>query len=127
MIRGFRAISRAVTTVAVSAGLVCAAATGASAMEVVEAEQPPATVTATDPVPDVPVEDVPDVPVDAPVPDVPVDAPVPDVPVPDVPVPDLPVPLPTDGLVDTVLGAIDGVVAAILGLLGGAPVPVPAV
>jgi len=113
MIRGFRAISRAVAAVAISAGLVCAAATGASAMVTTEGDVPAATITATDPVPDVAVEDVAETPVENP---------VPDVPVPDLPVP-LPVPeLPAAGLLDGLLSAITNLIGS---LLGGLPVPLP--
>ncbi|MCP2263185.1 hypothetical protein ACFQHV_21665 [Promicromonospora thailandica] len=117
MIRGFRAISRAVATVAVSAGLVCAATTGASATVATEGDVPAVhQLTISEPAPEVVAE----VPAEAedPVPDVP----VPDVPVPDVPVPDLPVPVPTPGLLDGLLAAIGNLLAS---LLGGVPVPLP--
>lgn len=120
MIRGFRAISRAVATVAISAGLVCAATTGASAMVTTEGDVPAATtITATDPVPDVAVEDVAETPVENP---------VPDVPVPDLPVP-LPVPeLPTTGLLDGLLAAVGNLLSSLLGGLGiSLPLPVPGV
>src|SRR5690606_7488741 len=126
MIRGFRAISRAVATVAVSAGLVCAATTGASAMVAAEGDTPAAhQVSVSEPAAEAAAEEaVVEAPaaeepvVSAPVPDVP----VPDVPVPDLPVPDLPVPLPTPGLLDGLLAAIGNLLAS---LLGGLPVPVP--
>ena len=119
MIRGFRAISRAVATVAISAGLVCAATTGASAM-VTEGDVPAATtITATDPVPDVAVDEVAETPVENP---------VPDVPVPDLPVP-LPIPeLPTAGLLDGLLAAVGNLLSSLLGGLGiSLPLPIPGV
>lgn len=109
MIRGFRAISRAVATVAVSVGLVCAATTGASATTAIEDDAPAVQqIAQSDPVPDVPV--------DTPVSDVPIDAPVPDVPVPGVPE------LPSTGLLDGLLAALGNLLSS---LLGGAPVPLP--
>jgi hypothetical protein len=118
MIRGFRAISRAVATVAISAGLVGAVATGASAMVTAEGDMPAVTVTATDPVPDVAVEDVAETPA--------VESPVPDVPVPDLPVP-LPLPeLPTAGLLDGLLAAVGSLLSSLLGGLGiSLPLPIP--
>jgi hypothetical protein len=114
MIRGFRAISRVVATVAVSAGLVAAATTGASAMVVTEGDAPAVHQLSV-------AEPAAEVAVDAPAED-----PVPDVPVPDVPAPDLPVPgvpeLPTTGLLDGLLAAIGNLLSS---LLGGVPVPLP--
>lgn len=124
MIRGFRAISRAVATVAVSASLVCAATTGASAMVVTDGDVPTthSITAAADPVPDVAAEEV------AGAPEVVAD-PVPDVPVPDLPAPDLPVPLPVPaapGLLDGLLGALGNLLSSLLGSLP-VPVPVPGV
>lgn len=121
MIRGFRAISRAVATVAVSAGLVCAATTGASAMVAAEGDTPAAhQVSVSEPAAEAVAEEA---VVEAPAAEeTVVSDPVPDVPVPDLPVPDLPVPLPTPGLLDGLLAAIGNLLAS---LLGGLPVPVP--
>lgn len=121
MIRGFRAISRAVATVAVSAGLVCAATTGASAMVAAEGDTPAVhQVSVSEPAAEAVAEEA---VVEAPAAEeTVVSDPVPDVPVPDLPVPDLPVPLPTPGLLDGLLAAIGNLLAS---LLGGLPVPVP--
>jgi hypothetical protein len=111
MIRGFRAISRAVATVAISAGLVVAATTGASAMTATDGDLPAATsiTAAADPVPDVAAEEVTGA----------VEAPVADV-VPPLP---LPVPeLPAAGLLDGLLSAITNLIGS---LLGGLPLPLP--
>ncbi|WP_129785736.1 hypothetical protein [Promicromonospora panici] len=87
-------------------------------MAVTEGDVPAATITATDPVPDVPVEDVAETPVENP---------VPDVPVPDLPVPELPVPVPT-GLLDGLLAAVGNLLSSLLGGLGTSlPLPVPGV
>jgi hypothetical protein len=109
MIRGFRAIGRSAVAVAISAGLVCAAATGASATVLTDGDAPTAHLisaptTATDPVP-----------IDAPVP--PADLPSPE---PELPTPELPGDAGLlDGLVSTVTDTLSGLLAAILGLLGG--------
>ena len=115
MIRGFRAISRAVATVAISAGLVVAATTGASAMVVTDGDLPAATsiTAAADPVPDVAAEEVTGA----------VEAPVADL-----PTPPLPLPVPATGLLDGLLAAVGNLLSSLLGGLGiSLPLPVPGV
>ncbi|MFC8800368.1 hypothetical protein ACFT2C_21745 [Promicromonospora sp. NPDC057138] len=93
---------------AISAGLVVAATTGASAMVVTDGDLPASTsiTAAADPVPDVAAEEVAGA----------VEAPVAGV------EPPLPLPEPAPGLLDGLLSAITNLIGS---LLGGLPVPLP--